>query len=203
MNKVKTKELWLLLMPSLALLILGLVLWGRPVSTPKSALHSFSLSSLALKDYVTWAVVIFGWCFQCALWGLLIAFGIWLYRRVPVRSLPWLMAYLLLSILIGICMPFVMKQIISKPTAPLGWSKGELVVQWSYGSHAIGVAIDFMILLLLLSDLTFLLQRMGVELDRELIRRLVKVRDHSTLLGIIIICLQLVVPFVAVVLSII
>ena len=47
-------------------------------------------------------IVVAEFVFGYALTFLLIAFGIWVYRKIELRSLPWALAYLVLEIVSSI-----------------------------------------------------------------------------------------------------
>lgn len=134
---------------------------------------------------------------QCMLWGLLAAFGVWVYRRVPLRSLPWIGIYLLLSLpFVSLLNSLLLQQVIDSKTLPFGWSasmsKGDFILQLRLWSSVISTLIKLAITILLLSDCVFLLAKAGVELDRKAVRQLLFVREFSTPLGLFIVSLAIV-----------
>jgi hypothetical protein len=93
-------------------------------------------------------------------------------------------------------MPFLMGRIMNAKAVPFGGTAGNFVVQVNMWGSLIGGTIGVLTALLILSDLAFVLSRTGMELDKEWIRKLLRVRDYSTPLGAAIILLALTTPIV-------
>ncbi|HEX8234499.1 MAG TPA: hypothetical protein VF600_00935 [Abditibacteriaceae bacterium] len=134
---------------------------------------------------------------QLVRWGLLVAFGIWLHRRLPLRSLPWAGAYLLLTAApLMLANTFLLRWLVGKQTLPFGWSSsmstGAFVTKMITGSRLFGAAAMLILTIMVLSDLIFLLSRAGIEPDRKAVRRLLVLRDWSTPLGLAVIALTVV-----------
>jgi hypothetical protein len=133
---------------------------------------------------------------QLVTWGLLVAFGLWLYRRLPLRSLPWAGAYMLLTMPL---LEFTNKALFSwffgKQTLPFGGanavSRGGLAMQTISWSYLLGAVAGLLLTLLILSDVVFLLARAGIEPDNKSLRRLLMVRQWSTPLGFTLILFTL------------
>src|SRR5260370_29099464 len=75
------------------------------------------------------AFVIFA--LRAATWLLLVGFGFWVYRRLRLRSLPWLVAYAALVFPLRQVTPLLFREGLN-PGAPAGWSLGEFMVLCSY-----------------------------------------------------------------------
>jgi hypothetical protein len=127
--------------------------------------------------------------------GLLVAFGVWASRRIPLRSLPWLGAYLLLGIPIPIIMSVILGQIMQLSIATvLGLSKSDFIAQCNIWGQFVSVMIHGLVAVLVLSDVLFLMARAGVEIERRPLHTLLALREHSTVLGTVLVCLTLLYP---------
>ena len=129
---------------------------------------------------------------QCLLWSVLAAFGVWVYRRVALSSLPWLGVYLLLTLPpLSLGNAWVLQQTVTVKTLPFGWSnamsKGEFVAQLMLWNNLIGTIIKIAIAIMLLSDMVFLLSQAGVQPDKKAVRMLLLAREFSTPLGLIVV----------------
>lgn len=136
---------------------------------------------------------------RAALWSLLIVFGFWVSRRVHLRSVPWLAAYLLayvpLHLVLGeIFSRRLLPDKIGSHPAPFNWSIAELVVSWNYAQALLGAAIHLLLALLILADVAFLLARDGTALEWRPAGSLLAFRRHSALVGMVLVGLMALLP---------
>jgi len=109
---------------------------------------------------------------QLALWGLLLAFGIWVYRRLKLRSLPWLGVYLALSVVLSFGTPLLKMHIfdavaLRHAADPFVWSLGEFAATWTY-LEALGAnLVKVIVALLVLADIAFLLEWKKLPIDSD------------------------------------
>jgi hypothetical protein len=141
------------------------------------------------------------------LWGMLAAFGIWLYRRLPLRSLPWAGAYLLLTTLpLAFLNSLIVRGLFGVPTVPFGWSatmsQGSFVVQMLTWNRLFSTVATLILTVLVLGDLVFVLAKAGVEPDKKPLLRLLVIRDWSTPLGLAAIVLTVIGQLVAMTLGV-
>ena len=131
------------------------------------------------------------------LWGLGLAFGLWVHRRLKLRSLPWLGIYVLLSLALPLGMALE-KLWIDTATdlhvRPFGWSIGQVAAIWSYEKHFIGDLARLLLGLLILSDVAFLLSKTGIVGEGRISRGLLAVRERTIPLGIAMILSMLYIP---------
>lgn len=136
---------------------------------------------------------------QVAVWAVWVAASFWLYRRAEFRSAPWLLTFLLLYLPLSTMLPYGLRglldsEIPARLPPPFGWTVGELVAAWSY-SRAFLEALMYLILsILLLADVTFLLQRNGIVFDSRLAQLVLQGRANSARLGTALVVLILVAP---------
>lgn len=134
------------------------------------------------------AVQILTFVVQLVSWGLAVAFGVWLHRRVPLRSLPWIGAYMVLTIPpLSLLNALLIKHVFGKQTLPLGWSNsitpGAFLVQMTTWNRLFVTIAMLLLTVLFLSDLVFVLSRAGIEPDKKAWRRLLVIRQWSTPVG--------------------
>ena len=136
---------------------------------------------------------------QLALWGLLLAFGIWAYRKLKLRSLPWLGVYLALSVVLSFGTPILKMHIFDAAASrhaadPFGWSLGQFAATWTYlegfGVHLVKVIVA----VLVLADIAFLLSKAGVDVEGKFLSRLLALREKTVPLGIAMIVLMVLGP---------
>ena len=140
---------------------------------------------------------------KLVLYGLLITFGWWVYRRVRLRSLPWLGLYLLLSIPISFLLPLLTQRVIntsgSGQLPPQGWTMGTLVTTWISFNAVVDGLVYILLAVLILADIAFLVGTTGVPLTPRPIQQLVHLRAYSARIGLTIALLVLVAPLILVV----
>lgn len=140
---------------------------------------------------------------KLVLYGLLIAVGWWVYRRVRLRSLPWLGLYLLLSIPVSFLLPLLTQRVINTAgdgqLPPQGWTMGTLVTTWISFNAVVDGLINILLAVLILSDIAFLVSTTGVPLTPRPVQQLVHLRAYSTRIGVTIALLVLVAPLILVV----
>lgn len=119
-----------------------------------------------------------------ALWSLILASGIWIYRKFKLNSLPWLGAYLVLSVALSF--------VTSMPPTPIaehiavqgplpGWHPFALSGYWD---HFITNLTQLMLGILILSDILFLLSKAGIKVEGTFWNTFLAVRERSTTLGV-------------------
>jgi len=130
-----------------------------------------------------------------ALWTLVLVFGIWTYRRLKLRSLPWLGAYAVLSLVLGCFKPMITRQVVdgmvSQYVPPFGWSFGQFMATWHYADSFIAGVTKLLLGILILSDIAFLLSKVGVEVEGSFLNRFLAMRERSISLGIAMIVFML------------
>lgn len=136
---------------------------------------------------------------RVALWIVLLGFGFWIYRRVHLRSVPWLVVYLLvyapLHLVLGeLFSRRLLPATIGAHPAPFGWSLAELAVSWSYVQGFLDGAIHLLLALLILADIAFLVGNAGTALDRRSVGMVVALRRRSALVGALLVGLMALLP---------
>ncbi len=135
---------------------------------------------------------------KLALVILILSFSIWTYRRLKLRSLPWVGVYLIVPLILPISVAWmtgpVMDSMVSRGISPLGMSMGGFTSAWRQWHIFIRTLIDLILIVLVLSDIAFLLSKAGVEVEGKLLSKLLSVRERSTSFGIVITALMLVGP---------
>ena len=130
-------------------------------------------------------------------WGLIVAFGVWTYRRIDLRSLPWVGAYLAYLGLVGAVLRPIMSPIMEQVVegmdlghVPFGWSLGEFMQIWNHGGMFMGALARLALVLLVMSDVAFLLSKAGVKVEGRFLSRLLRLRERSTAWGIVMVALM-------------
>lgn len=134
------------------------------------------------------SIEVAAWLVRIVLWTVLVVFGVWMYRRTRLRSMIWLEAYLLFYVPLSLAMTHwfsVSPNWIGddKTFGPFGWSSGELISAWIDGRVLLESLIHLLLAVLILADVLYLLRRTGAELHWQPLHRLLRVRQHSRLLG--------------------
>lgn len=136
-----------------------------------------------------------------ALWGSLLIFGVWAYRKFQFRSLPWLAAFLVLTLVLTFVGKFSNHYFQDHPpsVSPLFQylSNGDTLGNtFSFLSHWAAFASNLAYLLLAIlvfSDLVLLLSNAGIDVMKDKLgERLIQVRQKSTVLGIAMLLLKIV-----------
>ena len=94
---------------------------------------------------------------RLALWSLILASGIWIYRKFKLNSLPWLGAYLVLSVTLSFATSVISIPIAESTIAqrfPPGWHPFAILGYWN---RFITDLTQLMLGILILSDILFLL----------------------------------------------
>lgn len=110
---------------------------------------------------------------------LLIVFGIWVYRKIELRSLPSAFAYLILVLLYGLIFyRFVQPQFAS----PHVWIGKPLDLYPIY-SQTWDTANKLLLVVLLLADCAFVIAKAGADLTGRFARMWRWIYDKSTFFG--------------------
>ncbi len=131
------------------------------------------------------------------LWGLLIAFGVWTHRRFKLKSLTWLILYLVLPLVVTPLTASVAQSATeaivasTKGVYPLGMSLGTLTATLAYWKTFTVTLAKVVLSILILSDIASVLSRAGIEVEGRFLNRLLRARAKSTSLGIAMIVLML------------
>jgi hypothetical protein len=154
------------------------LLYGR-----RGVLGSFVLSLLTL---------------HLAFWALVIAFGVWLYRRIKLRTLPWLGAYCVLALALGLLMPFWHRSLFNPHSRPpFGWTVGEFSVHFGYWAALLNALSDLLVAALVLCDVAFLASLLPGDAQSRPLRMLLRLRENTTALGVTLLAVQLAHPLTA------
>ena len=122
-------------------------------------------------------------------WALLVAFGVWLWRRLRPRTLPWLAAYWVLRTAGGIATPFLIRLAldIHRKLPPFGWSWGETLSVLGVVGGLITQAGNLLVALAVLSEVAYLITK-GAPAGRML-RLLLRVREKPVVFGVALLAL--------------
>jgi hypothetical protein len=137
---------------------------------------------------------------QAATWLLLLGFGVWSYRRLRLRSIPWLGAYALLAMPLGLVTPPLLGAIADRGGLPGGWSPGEFLRTWISAETALRGLIGLLLALMVVSEIAGLLVRLCPGSERGIPSLLLAVRERPALLGVPLLALTLAGPVAAVLL---
>lgn len=115
---------------------------------------------------------------------MLIAFGIWVYRKIELRSLPWALTYLILNIVSNIIFYAFLKPHFSSPT-PISYAH-------SFETFVISNAVwtnanQLLLTLLVLADCAILIIKAGGKLTGKIANFWRWIYDKSTIFGSILI----------------
>ena len=137
---------------------------------------------------------------QFALVFAIFGVGIYLYRRLRIPWIPWLLAYFALGLLISLTVGWVSEAVINGDSPPtFGAGVGEFVALMGY-LHSIFITVGmFIMLALVLSEFVFLHVRSSLDKQLSVPRWLDRVRRQAPLLGGLLIASRMVVPCIWVV----
>lgn len=137
---------------------------------------------------------------RLALWSLILASGIWIYRKFKLNSLPWLGAYLVLSVALsfaGSMIPTPIAERIIAQRFPPGWHPVQFFAISGYWNHFITNLTQLMLGILILSDILFLLSKAGIKVEGTFWNTFLAVRERSTTLGIAMIVIMVCGPAIS------
>ena len=114
---------------------------------------------------------------------LLIAFGIWVYRKIELRSLPWALAYLTLGIVSGIIFYGLIQPHFSSPR-----NNSPTQFETYFTLSGIWTYINQLLLaVLVLADCSILITKAGGNLTGKFARFWRWIYDKSTIFGWVLI----------------
>ncbi len=144
-------------------------------------------------------VWVLGWIVRVSVWILLIGSGVWLYRSLKLRGLPWLGAYFVLSILSSLITPRIVRHMVDTDTHPFGWTVGNLLVHLYQYQVLTNACISLIVAILILSDIVSLVSKSDATLALGLMRPLLLLHERTGVLGVALIALTLVYPTLVIV----
>src|SRR5262245_61442294 len=111
-----------------------------------------------------WLVVLLSLVLQAATWLLLFGFGAWLYRRLRLRSLPWLGAYAALAMPLSplsLVTPGLVFAVANREALAGRWSAGQFLVAWAYGEMALRSLTGLLVAVIVVAEVAGLLARLS------------------------------------------
>lgn len=147
--------------------------------------------------------IVAGFLPALVLWTLLLIFGVKTYRSCRLDSLPWLGIYFLVSFGSSFGSPLLTGQAIDSMAmdVPLfGWTLGELQVTLIHVRTFLWSSARLVLVVLVLSDIAFLLSKAGVAVEWGVLNRLIRVRERSTAWGLVMLIPLLLEPALSLVL---
>ncbi len=130
---------------------------------------------------------------RLALWSLILVSGIWIHRKFKLNSLPWLGAYLVLSVTLSFVtsvIPIPIAESTAAQRSPPGWHPAQFFAIWGYWDRFITDLTQLMLGILILSDILFLLSKAGIKVEGTFWNTFLAVRERSTILGIAMIIIM-------------
>ena len=137
-------------------------------------------------------VAVLAWAPTLVLCALLLIFGHKTSRSCKLKSLPWLGVYIFGSVVLSLAWPVMIRQAIdsmSLERVPFGWTVAAFAVLLHYCNAFLSNLAGLVLGILILSDMLFLLSKSGVPAKGGLLNRIMRVREWSTILGIVIVIL--------------
>lgn len=136
------------------------------------------------------------------MWFLLIAFGVWAYRRLQCPSLPWLGIYATLAIPLSVIMPLFLRALVDTGRFPMGTSMtiGDSLVLWTTGNTLVQSLTSLIVATMVLAEIAVLIARVYPGLDVAPVRLFCAARAKAALLGAMLVALTLAAPICAAVL---
>ena len=138
-----------------------------------------------------------GLLLEVATWGLLIGFGIWLSRRLPLRSLPWLGGYLALSIAWGLVKRVIILALVDRGAIPFHWTAGEFLVHWAYGEMVLQWLIRLVLVVMILAEITHMVSFTAFAPNLRPFGPFLAIQARPWPFGITLVALSFVGPMVA------
>ncbi len=133
-------------------------------------------------------IVVAEFVFGYALTFLLIAFGIWVYRKIELRSLPWALAYLVLEIVSSIIFWTLIRPRFPSGHIPLKHiSQVTQYTTYLVASTAWAYVSQLLLALLVLADCAFLINKAGGNLTGKFAQMWRWIYDKSTFIGCVLI----------------
>src|SRR5262245_54688881 len=102
---------------------------------------------------------------QILLWSLLVGFGAWLYKRFRLRALPWLGAYLAVSLLVGLATHRVLRALLDGGSAPAHLAVGEFLTLLAGWVTVFQGLTRLVLAILILAEITSLVARAAPAFD--------------------------------------
>ena len=132
---------------------------------------------------------------------LLIPLGLCAYRGLPLRSLPWAASVVLLVLPLNIPSAFALEAALREELSSvdrLGLTLVDITIVWSYGHNFICTIIYLLLVMLICSDLIFVLTKTDSAVRRGPVHHLLEMRRTSTGWGIILTSLAFLRPLAAI-----
>jgi hypothetical protein len=130
---------------------------------------------------------------QAATWLFLLGFGVWLYRRFRLRSLPWLGACALLAMSLDLIMPWVL---VAVQRRGILRSSFEFHLMWTIGDVVLRRLTGLLLAVMVAAEVAGLLARLSPGPEQRALRLLLAVRERSVPLGLALLGLTLAEPLV-------
>ena len=156
-------------------------------------------------------VVILMWILKVARWTIVFFFGLFLYRKFKLPSLPWIAAYFLASVIPPLFMPLIISGWIKKAlehpqynenfyriiyehcrSHPEAYKLAAGIFQWS---GLFGVITYLLLTILVISEIVYIISLNNQIEIPETFRFTLKIRNKVTLIGTVIVLITLLSPF--------
>ena len=124
-----------------------------------------------------------------AFWVLLICFGIWVYRKFELRSLPWAFAYIVLALIANIPTHGISNATIENATKPEGYISPQIYFHFLVTDSIWSSATRLLLIILILADVAFLISKAGGNLTGRFAQFWHWTYDKSTAFGCILVAL--------------
>ena len=135
---------------------------------------------------------------EIAFWVLLLLFGISAYRRLKPPSLPWLGMFFAIGLANRFILPLAMPQAFRNfqrlVVPPFGWDAGRFILWTSYFSAIFERIASLIVLILVASEIVFVMRDLEVMRQFRPWQLLLAVRRNAKVLGFTLVVLALVVP---------
>jgi len=140
---------------------------------------------------IIWTVA---WILRVTYWILLIVSGIWLYRVLKLRALPWLGVHFALSIILGFITDGIVRQLITEGTPPFGWTSTDFAMRLSSYHFLTHCIVNILVILLALSEIIFLMSKSDPTQVPTPMRPFLLIQRRMTVVGTVLILLTLAYP---------
>ena len=138
---------------------------------------------------------------RVAWWVSIFGGGIYLYRRLRLRSMPWLLAYCAVGLVMGPIVGWVAKAVVDGDYSPwYRWTVGDFVAIMGFSRSILATVGSFIIAGLIVSEVVCLVGNSSLREQVTLLKYADEVRQRVGLFGGVLIGSQMVVPAVWVVL---
>jgi hypothetical protein len=141
-------------------------------------------------------IVVLGYGLNLLFVVTVVCLCLWSRQRAPFKSPLWLIAYLLLPGGISLITAPAMRHVVNHYMPLIGWTAGTLLITLSGVSTVADSLAKVLLVILISSDVVFLLTKAGLDTGTKLAERLAVFRQHHILFGTSALSLAMLVPFV-------